>query len=70
MANICVILNSLYLYKAVEKASLAAMGAIAAPPGTLHHLLNPLWPAGGPKIANKVGKGVYPRFLAAPFNFH
>ena len=31
----------------------------AAPPALLHHLQYPKWPLGGPKIADRVQKGVY-----------
>ena len=31
-----------------------------SPPATPHHLQNPIWPPGGPKVADGVWKGVYP----------
>ena len=35
-------------------------GGTRSPPATPHHLLNPKWPPGGPKMADGVWKGVYP----------
>ena len=38
-----------------QNTSLAAKGALA------HHLQNPKWPPGGPKMADRVWIGVYPQ---------
>ena len=34
-------------------------GGTRSPPATPHHLQNPKWPPGGPKMAEGVWKGVY-----------
>ena len=41
----------------IYNTSLAAKGAPA------HHLQNPKWPPGGPKIADGVWKGVFPQIF-------
>ena len=38
----------------------SGVGGTRSPPATLHHLQNSKWPPGGPKMANRVWKGVYP----------
>ena len=54
-----------------NNTSLAAKGALAyrlqcrtacnaLPPAMPHHLQNPKWPPGGPKMANRVWKSIYP----------
>ena len=35
-------------------------GGTRSPPATPHHLQNPKWPPGGPKMADGVWKSVYP----------
>ena len=35
-------------------------GGTRSPPATQHCLQNPKWPPGGPKMVNRVWKGVYP----------
>ena len=49
-----------------KNTSLAAQGALA---NRLQRLKNPKWPLGAPKVANRVWKGIEPRFLGAPNNF-
>ena len=45
----------------MKNASLAVPGALTcSQPATPHHLQNPKWPPGGPKMADRVWKGVYP----------
>ena len=41
----------------IENTSLAAKGALAH---RLQRLQNPIWPPEGPKMADRVWKGVYP----------
>ena len=35
-------------------------GGTRSPPATPHHLQNPNWPPGGPKMDDGVWKGIYP----------
>ena len=50
----------------IKNTSLAAQGALAH---RLQNLQNPKWPPVGPKMADEVWKGVYPRFLGILSNF-
>ena len=45
-------------------------GGTRSLPATPHHLQNPKWPPGGPKLPMGSGKVSTPRFLGAPINFH
>ena len=51
-----------------KNTSLAAPGT-HSPPAMPHCLQNPKWPLGGPKMADRIWKGVYTWFLGAPINF-
>ena len=44
-------------------------GGARSPPATPHRLQNPKWPPGGPKMADRVCKGVYLRFLGSSVSF-
>ena len=61
--NTCSNINSAYIdteVKIVCKYQPSGAGGTRSPPATPHHLQNPKWPPGGPKMAHGVWKGVYP----------